>query len=1289
MSQLFRLLGSLGRLSVKFLGVFILLFSILISPLYQVQSKAASSPGPISPANGVTVTATGYGGSLASPPVAIPEFVWTPVEGTTKYRLQLSQDVAFATNIEFTTANTHFTPLSVNPFNDGTWYWRVRVDAPVASDYSATYSFQKQWASPDNYPHLISPAEGNPVEFYGENTFSWQPVIGASTYRFQISSAPDFSSLSYNQVTITTRHQPLAKLDNGTYYWRVIPINPANREGTPSAARMFVQGYNQVPALIEPTNGSLPTFTPTFRWTAVSGAQFYRLEYSTDPSFNANVTRIDTRNTTFTPLKSLPNDTNYYWRVRTHSGKSVSDWSAVWSFRKNWDIQPLLLTPVNNYQHVRFPLFSWTPVPGAAYYKVEWNTINSFPGKWSGTTANTFFAPDRYEGNEGPRYWRVTPFDHENNAGVPSGVYSFVSSFDAVTSHPVYPLYYYTPRTDIQPHEDRTVSLPIFKWSSITNPAPDGGLYTQAYRLEVSTDPLFFSTNWTLDTENLSATPNASHPFTVNSGTIYYWQVCPLDSMGGSCLTDPDTSLELWSQIWKTRIDLSQGLTPTTGGSPQPLRPAQADEFVETTPLLEWWPYQGADNYEVQISTDAGFAPGTIVDSEVVDYPAYTPQTSLAQRSLSRYGFGTFYWRVRARNASNTPISDWSTPWRFQIASQSEWTPVRAAGDPSNRLEIGNDGDDVADDNYELTKLYASQSADNWYFGFDVAGTTSDMVYALYLDQDNLQNSGATSDPAGYSISTIDSHLPEYAIYIYQKSSSFASNFVAVYRWNGSGWDSPQTLLGIGGALYSESGYVEIEVPNTAIGMQEETGSYSVVLVSLPNGSGQPQDSVPSNTNVPGGGTLKRFSSVSEHMNIVMPFDTEGNDPSVMPSVLPFFWDYPTGATPATPWAGATMIAYLDPQFTTQAAKFDVVSNAPYYSPISHAWDNDLKGDNTYYWRIRPRYLIGSTPYLGAWSQGWRFERQGFVPQNLVESVTFATPTFSWDMVEGAEEYELQVDNDPNFGSPEINIRSTQTSYTFQNTLSNGSYYWKVRVRRRGNIVNEWSPTKSFTLSLPTPSGLTPNDPDDPPSNPVDGTPTLCWNHLLKSDNGDPALAAYRYRVEVSKGDPTFSNVYERIDSEQNCWTSSKGYDDGKYYWRVAMMDGMNKLGDFSAAAVFTKQYPVATPSSPTNGSVLTKTPTFTWGHLEPNSTIVPYVYGAAAYRLEVSLYPTFSPLYESVTTNNTRYTPTKAYDTYKTYYWRVAIIDKDNKIGPFNDATIILDPSFGKIKLYLPMLRR
>ena len=67
---------------------------------------------------------------------------------------------------------------------------------------------------------------------------------------------------------------------------------------------------------------------------------------------------------------------------------------------------------------------------------------------------------------------------------------------------------------------------------------------------------------------------------------------------------------------------------------------------------------------------------------------------------------------------------------------------------------------------------------------------------------------------------------------------------------------------------------------------------------------------------------------------------------------------------------------------------------------------------------------------------------------------------------------------------------------------------------------------------------------------------------------------------------------------------------------------------------------------------------------------------GAAKYKLEVSQFPTFSPTYESITTANTRYTPTKTYATSKTYYWRVAIIDYEGKVGPFVGSTIILSPN-------------
>src|SRR3972149_925725 len=160
--------------------------------------------------------------------------------------------------------------------------------------------------------------------------------------------------------------------------------------------------------------------------------------------------------------------------------------------------------------------------------------------------------------------------------------------------------------------------------------------------------------------------------------------------------------------------------------------------------------------------------------------------------------------------------------------------------------------------------------------------------------------------------------------------------------------------------------------------------------------------------------------------------------------------------------------------------------------------------------------------------------------------------------------------------------------------------------------------------------------------------PTVCWIPLIKdSPAGDPVLAAWKYRVQVSK-DPTFSSIFDTVDTEQSCWTPTKGYDDGQYYWHVAMMDGNSRLGAYTANQTFTKQYPTATLVSPTSGAKVASTPTFAWTPVN----------GAARYKLEVSLVDTFSPLYQSVMTNNTRYTPISSYATPNTYYWRVAIVD-------------------------------
>lgn len=1248
-----------NRAMFKWLIHIWLLGAILLGLSGPFPAYAVEAPVLISPKNGATTTVENF------PPLGIPEFRWEPVSGATQYRLQISGDIAFTTQIvNITTPNTAYTPIDA--IADGTWYWRVRVESPTVSDWSEIRSFTKQWATDTNRPILLSPADGATVDFYDEPVFSWQPVVGAAKYKFQISSSPDnWSSPVYNATTLATTHQPAAKLANGTYYWRIVPVDAGNRDGTSSEVRPFTANYNQIPTLLEPADYAQPTFTPTFRWTAVRGAQFYRLQYSTDPTFNTDVTSVDTRNTTYTPKETLPNDVNYFWRVRAHSGNSISEWSEARRFIKRWYIQPVLLTPTNNYQHQRFPVFSWTPVPGAARYFVEIDDDD--PGFGSvydnGWTANPFFTPNRYKGGPTTFYWRVTPYDGSGKKGNPSNTSSYVSYGTSVAPHQVYPPYYYPPNDfsgypgiEMHPYEDRTVPLPIFIWHRVHKPASDpdqGNVYGGAYRLQVSTDPTFSTITWQVDTENTVATPTSTNPFLPQAGTDYYWRVRPLTATNG-------TEIGEWSQIWRTRIDPSRGLTPTTGSAPVLIRPVNGAEFAETTPLLEWFPMSSAPSYEVQISRDAGFT--DIVDSATVTYPAYAPTRSLAQRSLNRLDFGIYYWRVR-----KTGSSIWSEVRRFQIAAQSQWKISRVPGDSANRLQIGSDSSgDVSDLDYDVTTLQAAQSKDYWYFGFHVpVSPTKNVTYTLYLDIDHQDNSGATSDARGYNVTTIAAYRPEYAIYVLQEGGSFTATRVYIYTWQGSGWSAPQVLSNIGGRLTHSGDYVELEIPGTAIGYQDTTGSYAISLLSLPASSpGTPKDSVPSDPNIPGSGLISRFASVTERMNLITPPNNAGVDPTAYPSIQPFFWDWSVLA----PWSGARMQAHLDPQFTSQVAEYVLTSDTAYWAMMFHAWEKDLAGDNTYYWRVQPRYRVGGSLYYGAWSQGWRFERQGFVPENLKTSVSFATPTFSWDMAEGAESYDLQVDNDPGFGSPEVSVNTKLNSYTPENTLANGTYYWRVRIRRNGGITNEWSPVQTFTLTLPVPTGL-----HHRPSGVVGRAPTLCWTTLIASSGGAPVLAAWKYKVQVSK-DATFT-TFDSVDTEQSCWTPTKGYDDGQYYWRVAMIDGQGRLGDFSTPVTFTKQYPTTTLISPTSGALLASTPTFVWTPVN----------GAAKYRLQVSLSPTFATIYDSVDTVNTRYTPRKSYDPRKTYYWRVAIVDSDGKVGPYTDATIILDPY--PYRVYLPLV--
>lgn len=1253
------LLAPRGRYSRKkpitHLSILLLLSLILFSPLGAVPALAVEAPVLLSPGDGITVRATAYAGALAVPPLAVPSFEWQAVPGASNYTLEVSQDVNFITRHTFLISLTTYTPTIVGNFSDGRWYWRVKVNASGAP-YSEIWSFWREWASPDNYPVLLQPENGASLEFFDSPNFSWQPVLGAAKYRLQISGNLDFTAIAYTNEVLSTTFQPPVKLVNGDYFWRVIPLDPSSRLGAFSEVRSFSMGYNRIPVLIEPVSGSFPTFTPTFRWQAVRGAQQYILEYSTSSTFGAGTTRIYTSNTTFTPQSTLPNDINYYWHVGTKSGNSLSGWSPTWNFQKRWYLVPTLLTPTNNFPYVRFPFFSWTPVPGAARYRIQIDKDPDFANLYIDEyTSNPFYTPRIWDGIPGSRYWRVIPYDGSDKEGQKSAEWSFQNSSLFATPVQIYPLYYYSPDTALNPHADRTVPFPLFMWNRLTE-FPSGVPGAVEYEVQLCSDGLCNSPVWSEHTQNLHAAPNISNPFTPSPGADYWWRVRGLDK-DGNLVGDG------WSQVWRARFD-PELLMDAAPGSPLPLRPVHAAETVDQTPLFEWRPVTGADYYEVNIFDDLAMIGEPVLSGETI-YPAFSPTTSLAQRSLvsedpSKLAFGTFYWQVRAYTAAG--FSAWSSPLRFQIAAQSEWLGARTLGAAALPYQVAADPLDAADPNYELNRLFVTQDTDLWYFGFDAfTDAAADMVYAILLDLDHIDGSGATALPAPFdSLATNAAHRPEYAVLVEQAAGNFDPAGVGIYTWTGSGWSLPAPLSQ-GGILYNTTEhYLELALHNTAIGFTTSGGSYAVSLLSLPLSGGDPLDSVPSDPGLPGGAIVSHFASVSQRMNPRLPPSNLSGDPTATPFAPLFFWDFPSGSNGTDPWAGARMEYHFDPGFTNKIGQFDLISTTAYYCPTSYTWPSDLSGNNTYYWRIQPRYPGNS---YGVWSQGWRFELRNFVPQNLVESTTFTTPSFQWDHVEGAEFYDLQVSKNTAFTDLVTNISTTQNSFTPTTTFDNNrTYYWRVRAARDGVPAQDyWSEISSFDLNMPIPTGLSPNDPD--PGHAVHRAPTFCWTPLVAFLGSQPVLAAYQYELQVSLNDPTFS-VKTIYTTEQSCFTPPEGYADGTYYWRAAMRDGQGKIGGFSGTAIITKQYPVTTLISPSDGTVLS-TPTFTWTPVD----------GAASYKFEVSINPNFSPIYDSASTNQTTFTPTRVYASNQTFYWRVAIVDAQGKVGPFTGGTILINP--------------
>ena len=229
-----------------------------------------------------------------------------------------------------------------------------------------------------NWKSTAIPASPTGITLSG-NTLSWQR--SDTLYRTAVYIIPSGNSVS-SSTLIPGNLQ-------GIYYGTtcnitattgdIIALTSVDRYGAESAPSTINWGSNSgneptetdAPLLIYPAEGSEPIIPCNLVWHSSSNAIRYEVQLSNDINFSNIVFDIQTGDTLYnlSNQHTLQNGTTYYWRVKSISIGSESEWSSTYNFTpKKFGI----ITPTDGETGISTECtIEWDSIISTAQYKLE------------------------------------------------------------------------------------------------------------------------------------------------------------------------------------------------------------------------------------------------------------------------------------------------------------------------------------------------------------------------------------------------------------------------------------------------------------------------------------------------------------------------------------------------------------------------------------------------------------------------------------------------------------------------------------------------------------------------------------------------------------------------------------------------------------------------------------------------------------------------------------------------------------------------------------------------------
>jgi hypothetical protein len=277
--------------------------------------KRSTPPTLLSPANGTQLAATQ------------PEFQWTPVQGASNYRVQVSTDPSFGTLLtNVTTRSTGYVSTTTYPAQS-TLYWRVQ--ATDGQGIALT------WSSPGTFKQVLPTPQplGGATSGGLIPTLRWTRVNGAIGYDVHV-VLPSGSTKDFH-VPISAM-VPVGLTGSGAFHWQVrADFSGAGAGAGPySALVSFERDLNPVThtALARSSHALI------FSWRGRPGLKEYILQISSRRNFLSGAVETDT--TQGTVVASLLTSGAYaqrgrfYWHVEAVDADGNSTgFSPTKSFR--------------------------------------------------------------------------------------------------------------------------------------------------------------------------------------------------------------------------------------------------------------------------------------------------------------------------------------------------------------------------------------------------------------------------------------------------------------------------------------------------------------------------------------------------------------------------------------------------------------------------------------------------------------------------------------------------------------------------------------------------------------------------------------------------------------------------------------------------------------------------------------------------------------------------------------------------------------------------------------------